>query len=116
MDGPSPSIGMKQIPSAFVLREGWDAPITFRLHPEDQIESTLPSTVTSRTVTTAIHVEENSDSPPLNQLIDYLNKAPVPIKILAVLSTSGTLLLLRIPLSLQELLIISQVTFMLINS
>jgi len=93
-----------------------DVPITFRLHP-GQTEVILPATVTSRTIITAIHVEENPDSPPLNQLIDYLNNVPVPITILAVLPTSSsTLLLLRTPLLLQELLIISQVNFMLLNS
>ena len=103
---------------SFVLREGWNAPITFCLCP-GQTELILPATVTSesRTVIMAIHVEENPDSPHLNQLIDYLNKAPVPITILAVLPTSSsTLLLLRIPLFLHELLTMSRVTFMLTHS
>jgi hypothetical protein len=65
-----PESELEQFPSTFVLREGWDLPITFRFHP-GTIESTLPSAVTSRTVVTAFHVEENPDSPS-KQLIDYL--------------------------------------------
>lgn len=104
------SVGqLEQFPAIYVLREGWDVPITFRVHP-GQTEP-LPVTVTSRTVITALHIEENPDSDPLKHLIDYLKAAPVPITIIAVLPTSSTLLLLQIPLFLQELLPIPQVTF-----
>jgi hypothetical protein len=49
----TPDSEPEQFPSTFVLHEGWDLPITFRLHP-GPIES-----VTSRTVVTALHVKEN---------------------------------------------------------
>jgi hypothetical protein len=102
---------LEQFPATYILREGWDVPITFRVHP-GQTEP-LPAAVTSRTVITALHIEENPDSAALKHLIDYLNEAPVPITILAVLLTSSTLLLLQIPLFLQELLLIPQVTLVL---
>jgi len=111
----TPDSELEQFPSTFVLREGWDLPITFRLHP-GPIESTLPAAVTSRTVVTVFHVEENPNSPPLKQLINYLNKAPVPITVLAALPTSSTLLLLRIPVFLQELLALPRVALILTDS
>ena len=111
----TPDSELEQFPSTFVLHEGWDLPIQFRLHP-GPIESTLPAAVTSRTVVTAFHVKENPNSPPLKQLIDYLNKAPVPIMVLAVLPTSSTLLLLRVPVLLQELLVLPRVALMLTDS
>ena len=111
----TPDSELEQFPSTFVLREGWDLPITFHLHP-GLIESTLPAAVISRTVVTVFHVKENPNSPPLKQLIDYLNKAPVPIMVLAVLPTSSTLLLLRVPVLLQELLALPRVALMLTDS
>jgi hypothetical protein len=54
----TPDSELEQFPSPFVLREGWDLPITFRLNP-GPIESTLPAAVTSQTVVTAFHVKEN---------------------------------------------------------
>jgi hypothetical protein len=111
----NPDPELEQFPSMFVLREGWDLPITFRLHPAP-IELTLPAAVTSRTVITAFHVEENPGSPPLKQLINYLNKVPVSITVLAVLPTSSTLLLLRVPVFLQELLVLPHVVLVLTDS
>ena len=67
-------------------------------------------------VVTAFHIKEDPNSPSLKQLIDHLNKVPVPIMVLAVLPTSSTLLLLCIPMFLQELLVLPQVTFMLTDS
>jgi hypothetical protein len=92
-----------------------DLPVTFRLHP-GPIESTLPAAVASRTVVTAFHVKEDPNSPSLKQLIDHLKNAPVPITVLAVLPTSSTLLLLRVPLFLQELLVLPRVAFLLTYS
>jgi hypothetical protein len=106
----TPDSELEQFPSTFVLREGWDLPITF-LHP-GSIESTLPAAVTSRTVVTAFHVKENTNTLPLKQLIDYLNKAPAPITVLAVLPTSSTLLLLHVPTFLQEFLVLPRVVLM----
>jgi hypothetical protein len=111
----TPDSELEQYPFAFVLREGWDLPSTFRLHP-GPIESTLPAAVTPRTVVTVFHVEENPNSPPLKQLTDYLNKAPVPITVLAALPTSSTLLLLRIPMFLEELLVLPRVALLLTDS
>jgi len=42
----TPDSELEQFPSTFVLREGWDLPITFRLNP-GPIESTLPAAMTS---------------------------------------------------------------------
>jgi len=86
----TPDSEPEQFPSTFVLREGQDLPITFRRHP-GPIE---PATATSRSVVT--HIEENPDALPLKQLI---NELPVPT------SGGGTLLLLRIPVFLQEFLV-----------
>jgi len=110
-----PDSELEQFPSTFVLREGWDLPITFCLHP-GPVESTLPAAVTSRMVVTAFHVKEDSNSPSLKQLINHLNNVPVPITVLAVLPTSSTLLLLRVPVFLHELLVLPRVAFLLTNS
>ena len=104
-----------QFPSTFVLREGWDLPITFCPHP-GPVQSTLPAAVTSRTVVMAFHIKEDPDSSSLKQLTDHLNNALVPITVLAVLPTSSTLLLLRVPLFLHELLILPGVACLLTDS
>ncbi|KAF8348863.1 hypothetical protein F5887DRAFT_539027 [Amanita rubescens] len=106
--GITPDSKLGQFPAMFVLREGWDLPITFRPHPSP-IASTLPVAMTSRTVVAAFLIEENPDSPPLKKLIKYLDEAPVRITVLAVLSTSSTLLLLRVPVFLQDLLVLPRV-------
>ena len=67
-------------------------------------------------IITAFHIKEDPNFPPLEQLIDYLNKAPAPITVLAVLPTSSTLLLLRIPVFLQELLALPRVALILTDS
>ena len=61
----TPDSELEQFPSMFVLREGWDLPITFHVHPAP-IESTLPAAVTSRTIITVFRVMENPISPPWN--------------------------------------------------
>jgi hypothetical protein len=111
----TPNPELEQFPSMFVLHEGWDLPITFHLH-SGPIKSTLPAVLTSRTVITAFHIEENSNSSALKQLIDYLSKVPVPITILAALPSSSTLLLLCISMFLQELLILPQAVLVLRES
>lgn len=79
LDGPTrntvvkditPDYELEQFPFTFVLREGRDSPITFRLHL-GPIESTLPAAVTSQTVLTAFHVKENPNSSP--EAIDRLS-------------------------------------------
>ena len=59
----------------------------------------------------AFHIKEAPNSPSLKQLIDHLNNVLVPIAVLAVLLTSSTLLLLHIPLFLQEFARISTSCF-----
>ena len=113
--GITPDSELEQFPAMFVLREGWDLPITFRPHPSP-IASTLPVAVTSRTVVTAFHIEENPESAPLKKLIKYLDEAPVKITVLAVLPTSSTLLLLRLPLFLQDLLVLPRVALLITDS
>ena len=111
----TPDSELERFPATFVLREGWDLPITFRPRPSP-IASTLPVAVTSRTVVTAFHIEENPDSAPLKKLIKYLDEAPVKITVLAVLPTSSTLLLLRIPVFLQDLLVLPRVALFIMDS
>lgn len=103
---------LEQFPSLFVLLEGWDLPITFSLHPST-IESSFSSVLTSQTAVTVFHVEENPDSLSVKQLIEYFNNTPVPITILGTLPVSGTLIVLRMSVFLQELLAGSRVAFML---
>jgi len=99
-----PDSELEQSPSTFVQREGWDLPVTFCPHP-GPVESTLPAAMTSRTVVTASHVKEDPNSPSLKQLIDH-----------PVLPTSSTLLLLRVPVFLLELLELPRVAFQLTDS
>ena len=103
---------LEQFPSLLVLLEGWDLPITFSLHP-NTIQSSFSSVLTSQTAVTVLYVEENPDSSSVKQLIEYFNYTSVPIKVLGTLPESGTLLLLRMSVFLQELLKGSRVAFML---
>jgi len=103
---------LKQFPSLFVLREGWDLPITFSSH-NNAIESSLPSELTSQTIATVFYVKEKPDSPSVKQLIEYFNNAPFPITVLGTVPVSGTLLLVSMPMFLQELLIVPGVAFLL---
>jgi hypothetical protein len=109
----NPDAYVRPFPGMFVVREGWDIPITFSAH-NNTIESSLPSVETSPPVVTVFHLKGNPDSPSVKQLIEYLNNAPVPIKILGIVPVeSGTLLLLNMTLFLQELLEGSRVAIML---
>ena len=100
--------------SLFVLREGWDLPITFSSY-NNTIE---PSLASDPTVVTVFYFKENPDSPSVKQLIEYINNAPVPVTVLKTVPIqftylSGTLLLLSMPVLLQELLAGSRVAIML---
>ena len=53
----TPDSELEQFPSTFILCEGWDLPITFRLHPSP-IKSTFPAAITFQTVVTAFHVRK----------------------------------------------------------
>ena len=105
---------LKPFPSLFVLREGWDLPITFSSN-NNAIEPSLPS---FPMVVTGFYFKESPDSPSIKQLVEYLNNTPVPVTVLGtvpILFTylSGTLLLLSMPFMLQELLASSRVAIML---
>ena len=53
----------------------------------------------------------------MNALIDYLQDAPgyLKITVLAALPVYSTLLLLRVPLVLQQMLVLPQVTFIFVD-
>ena len=105
---------LDQYPATFVLREGWGIPVTFRalLASTSALTSNPP-----RTVIAAIHLVENPQSTTMNALIDYLQDAPgyLKITVLAALPVSSTLLLLRVPLVLQQMLVLPQVTFIFVD-
>jgi len=96
---------LEQFPATYVLREGWGAPITFRAPPA--ATTTMGPVV--NTIITAIHVKEDHNSSSLAALIAYLEKAPMKITVVAALPVASTLLLLRVPQILQELLELPQV-------
>jgi hypothetical protein len=107
----NPDSWVRPFPGMFVVREGWDLPITFSAH-NNTIESSLPST--SPPVITVFYLKENPDSPPFKQLIEYLNNVPIQITILGIVPVeSGTLLLLSMSMFLQSLLVDSRVAIML---
>jgi hypothetical protein len=103
---------LKPFDSLLVLREGWNLPITFSSH-YSTIESSFSSVLTSQTAVTVFYVEENPDSPSVKKLLEYFNNTPVPITILVTAPISGTLLLVRMSVLLQELLVGSRVAFLL---
>ena len=102
---------LEQFPATFVLREGWGVPISF-CAPSNSIQPTIAA-LTTQTVITAFHIEEDPNSDALLHLIEYLQKAPVSITVLATLPISSTLLLLRVPVFLQELLVLPRVALIL---
>jgi hypothetical protein len=107
------TINLEQYSAIFVVREGWGIPITFRTNPQ---KIALPSLLSSpQTVITALHVVENPGSTNLQILIKYLEKAPVPITVLASLPMESTLLLLRVPAYLQEMLVLPRVALFLVD-
>lgn len=102
--------GLEQFPATFVLREGWGAPIRFKALPDSTAQ--VPAAVANRAVITALHVTEDCDSANLDLLINYLEHAPVPITVLAVLPFNSSLIFLRVPLFLQEMLVLPQISFL----
>ena len=105
---------LEQFPRSFILREGWDIPITFRSDPATTPK--LPAAMTTKTIITAFHLEENPDTDPLKQLIKYLEDAPIPLTVIAALLVSSTLLLLHVPAFFQELLGLPRVAVLLANA
>jgi hypothetical protein len=101
---------LEQYPATFVLREGWGVPVTFRALPSST--TLIPSALTGQTVITALHIAENPGSESMERLIDYLQNAPVQITVLATLPISSTLLLLRVPVYLQEMLVLPRVSYL----
>ena len=105
---------LEKCPATFALREGWGVPITFRAPPHSTTVAPTAALAT-QTVITALHVVEKPDSESLDLLIQYLRNALVEITVVAALPipSTGTLLLLRIPLYLQEMLVLPRVSFIL---
>lgn len=133
--GPSRSTGPKPLPSFWRLGDLSHATTSSKIYLPatcffcmkvgiytfcGSTTSTLPASMTSQMVIAVFHVEEKPDSLPMKQLINYLDMVPVPITVLVVLPFSeySTLLLLRIPTALQELLvfILPQIVLRLIDS
>ena len=94
---------LEQYPAVFVLREGWGVPITFRALPSS---ITSPTGSNTQIIIAAFLLEENPDAIAFNRLVRYLERTPegINITILAALPLSSTLLLLRMPAYLQEML------------
>jgi hypothetical protein len=86
---------LEQFPSVFILHKGWDLPITF-------CGPLIATGTTPGTVVMSFHVEEGQGPNSLANLIDYINGAPSPSTVLAVLPESSTFFLLRVPMPLQE--------------
>jgi hypothetical protein len=95
----------EQYGRVFVLQEGWNLSITFRpktsLIPKDP---SVPAIILACTLIVALHVKEGPTSEESKQLVEHLEKVPVPVNILAALPTSSTLLLLLMPASLEHFL------------
>jgi len=105
------TVTLEQYPATFVLREGWGVPVTFRALPSST--TLIPSALTGQTVITALHVVESPDTKSMELLINYLQNAPIRITVLATLPISSTLLLLRVPVYLQEMLVLPRVSLIL---
>jgi hypothetical protein len=103
---------LEQFPATFVLRNGCGVPIKF-MAPS---YSTALTGLSNKTIITAFHIEENPDSDAMKRLVAYLKNSPVPITILATVPAASTLLVLRIPLYLQELLILPRVALVLLDA
>ncbi|KAN0087254.1 hypothetical protein V8E54_000942, partial [Elaphomyces granulatus] len=84
----------EQYRRVFVLQGGWNLSITFRpktsLLPKDP---SVPAIILACTLIVALHVKAGPTSEEFKQLVEHLEKVPVPVNILA-LPTSSTLLLL----------------------
>jgi len=93
---------LEQFPRSFVLREGWEVPITFRSNPG--AIPTLPTALTTRTVIIAFHISENPEDGSMRLLVDFLNTSPLPMSVLAAIPVSSTLLLVQVPAFFQEFL------------
>jgi len=108
----SRSYNLPQYPATFILREGWGVPITFRARPTS-VTTPAVSEFCSKIIIAALYLVDDPDSQAMKNLIDYLQKAPVNISVLAALRVSSTFLLLRVPIYLQEVLALPQVTYIL---
>jgi hypothetical protein len=107
------SSDLEQFPGSFILREGWDIPITFRSDPATTPR--LPDAMTTKTIITVFHLEEDPDADSMKQLIRYLENAPIPLTVIAALPVSSTLLVLHVPAFFQELLGLPRISILLAN-
>jgi hypothetical protein len=101
---------LEQHPATFVVRDGWGIPITFCALPNSI--TSIPAVSSSRTVIVALHLEEDLDSTPMTSLMNFLQDAPIKITVLAALPISSTLLLIRVPIYLQEMLVVPRVSIL----
>jgi len=108
------SINLAQYPATFVVHEGWGIPITF--HSPSHSTSVIPSACSGQTVITAFHVVEDLGDKTLQGLLNFLGSSPVEITVLATLPIRSTLLLLQVPVHLQEMLFLPQVTLILADA
>ena len=97
--------GPAQYLAIIVLDEGMGLPITFRpqsyalnVNNDQGVLSQL------RTVIAVFHLMENPDTSAIQQLVDFLQKSPIPISILATLPAGSTFMLVRMPTALQDFL------------
>jgi hypothetical protein len=97
---------LEQFSAMYILREGWGAPITFRALPAATTPMAAPRL---QTVITALHIVEDHRSTSVAELLAFLELAPCGVEVLATLPVASTLLLLRVPQLLQELLELPQV-------
>ena len=99
---------LEQFPATYILQKGWGPPITFHAIPTT---STMMAPVV-HTVITALHIKEDCNSASLAALIIYLENALMDISVVVALPVASTLLLLRVPQILQQLLELLQVTIL----
>jgi hypothetical protein len=104
---------LEQFPRSFILREGWDIAITFRSDPA--ATPRLPAAMTTRTIITAFHLQEDPEADSMKKLIKYLENAPIPLTVIAALPVSSTLLVLHVPAFFQELLGLPRISICLAN-
>jgi len=103
---------LEQFPRSFILREGWEIPITFRASSNTR----LPPAMRIKTVVIAFHIQEDPDDDSMKKLLDHLRGSMVPLTVIAALPISSTLLLLHVPAFFQELLGVPRVAIFLTDA
>ena len=102
---------LETFPRTFILREGWEIPITFRSATDASATPTLPYEMKTKTVITAFHLAEDLDDELMKRFILFLERSPIPITIIAALPVGSTLIVLQIPAFFQELLGLPRIGF-----